>query len=330
MIPSSPAITSATKPNAALSLQDQIRLTILAREVKRNSESPSSGPIPEIRNVVESPSFQDQLKSRIALRNQENSPKVVDSIISSKNTEPLSFQDQLKAKVAKRVSQQQELATATIDPIENNSTKIPPIPNGSIGGPPLLPSPPPPPPPISIGNEAKSKLAPLKIAQSNMDYLQSPAIMSEIISSPTGSLQDQLKEKLAKKAQLQAEGNSTPTNCTPRSTSLVRGENFQDQLKAKLKKRSEGVETSSVIVEKKVTTQERGEVSFQDQLKNRLKKRTENNANSPVLEVGSSWKKEVESQPIFPSLSGNQSNLYSNQKEKFTKKSFNERSRKRC
>ncbi len=321
MIPSSPAVDSPSKPKSALTLQEQIKLKALAREAKENGESPSE-PVPAIRKVVEAASFQDQLKSKLAQRKQGDDP-VLEPKASPSKAEPMSFQDQLKAKVAKRVSQQQEKTPDMTTTSERKSAVppppppmmpgIPPPPPPMMSGPPIPPpapvaspssGPPPPPPPPGPG-APKFNLVPLKIASSNLDDLKSPGILSSATTlTPTGTLQDQLRERLAKKA-LQTEGDATPTfEKTPKAITPDMGESFQDQLKAKLKKRTEGA-SSPTVFDKKPAAQENTEVSFQDQLKNRLKKRTDNNSNTSVPEVGSSWKKkDAEPEPMYSSPSG--------------------------
>lgn len=70
-------------------------------------------------------------------------------------------------------------------------------------------------------------------------------------------------------------------------------DSFQDQLRAKLKKRADSANEIPLKVDKKA---EPVEVNFQDQLKNKLTKRGDGGS---VIEPTSSWKKKVDEGPNF-------------------------------
>lgn len=84
---------------------------------------------------------------------------------------------------------------------------------------------------------------------------------------------DQIKERAAKKAaQAAAGGISDPIMKSPEKAAPPAEISFQDQLKAKLKKRAESPSSQVLLEPKEISPQTE---SFQDQLKNKLKKRTE-------------------------------------------------------
>ncbi|KAJ3275422.1 hypothetical protein HDV01_000714, partial [Terramyces sp. JEL0728] len=150
----------------------------------------------------------------------------------------------------------------------------PPPPPPGIGGPP------PPPPMTSPASSGPPKISTKK---------------------PEMTLQDQLKQKALEKSMKPAVDVESlvksPDAATPSTPSAPAESSFQDQLKAKLKKRETtgGDAAQSAFAFEKKPVPAPSENNFQDQLKNRLKKRQETQeTNGSISDLTSTWKKKDE------------------------------------
>ncbi|KAJ3270125.1 hypothetical protein HDV01_000510 [Terramyces sp. JEL0728] len=272
-----PPSASAPKaaPKAAMSFQDQLKNRIQARAEK---DEQAAKPAPKAA-VPAGMSFQDQLKFRLAQKqkaeDEGQETTAPPSPVKQKEDEGTSFQDQLKNRLNKRQTMRgtEEETAPPPKPTKKVSLPMPPMPvhTGYLHSNPRS-GPPPPPPPPGIGGPPPPP--PMTSPASSGP----PKISTK---KPEMTLQDQLKQKALEKSMKPAVDVESlvksPDAATPSTPSAPAESSFQDQLKAKLKKRETtgGDAAQPAFAFEKKPVPAPSENNFQDQLKNRLKKRQE-------------------------------------------------------